>query len=347
MQCKVEAVEESPREKQVAYNRTRKHYMQCYLKDMLHSISGYIPVFMYGPISNCMSIPEEALLCTVPKWTSMSLWAECKIQKLCSQNRPMKTNRRPWAILFQQKSEEMNKVELWWDFRTATSGYWSILVPVSKKYDKAGKRFSQSTDLLGQVSFSCLASPFVFVSLSSWYLTKVHNDGQLLTTQKGLVLVRGPSPFLHSTEVSTPLWIPSLEPTSTSTHAAPHSCLANCLKITVLGTVCSITKLKPALSNRLTDRQCCISSGRANVTLPRRAEHPLPGTPTSHNWGHYVQKPGSILYHPCRLPPSCSSWQYAFFSLLGGSVGDWSTPTRLHWGTPGNEDVFCESGFTK
>lgn len=232
-------------------------------------------------------------------------------------------------------------------FRTATSGYWSILVPVSKKYDKAGKRFSQSTDLLGQVSFSCLASPFVFVSLSSWYLTKVHNDGQLLTTQKGLVLVRGPSPFLHSTEVSTPLWIPSLEPTSTSTHAAPHSCLATCLKTTVLGTLCSITKLKPALSNRPTDRQCCISSGRANVTLPRRAEHPLPGTPTSHNWGHYVQKPGSILYHLCRLPPSCLSWQYAFFSLLGGSVGDWSTPTRLHWGTPGNEDVFCESGFTK
>lgn len=73
MQCKVEAVEESPREKQVAYNRTRKHYMQCYLKDMLHSISGYIPVFMYGPISNCMSIPEEPLLRTVPKWTSMSL----------------------------------------------------------------------------------------------------------------------------------------------------------------------------------------------------------------------------------------------------------------------------------
>lgn len=37
-------------------------------------------------------------------------------------------------------------------------------VLISKEYDKAGKWVSQSADLLGQVSFSCLASPFVSVS---------------------------------------------------------------------------------------------------------------------------------------------------------------------------------------
>lgn len=111
-----------------------------------------------------------------------------KSRNCVPKRRPIRTKRRPWALLFPQKKGLSTQIR--WNyskgFRIAMYYPWilrSEYVLVIKSYDRAGKWVSQSTDLLGQVSFSCLASPFVSVlSLSSWHLTKAQNDRQLLMT---------------------------------------------------------------------------------------------------------------------------------------------------------------------
>lgn len=151
---------------------------------------------MYGPTSirtdmhehmNAWAFLRDLCLCTARKWRS--IWeAEFKIHKLCSQKETNMDKEETMGTAL--SAEKSLSTWLRWNyskgFKIATYYPWilrSEYVLVIKSYDKEGKWVSQSTDLLGQVSFSCLASPFVSVlSLSSWHLTKAQNDRQLLMT---------------------------------------------------------------------------------------------------------------------------------------------------------------------
>lgn len=139
---------------------------------------------------------------------------------------------------------------------------------------------------------------------------------------------------------------------STSTHATPHSHPAICVKTNAfLSHLAWIRQLKPALLNRRTDNQCCVSSqwdwypplppGDENILS---WAHPLP----HHTTGAIaprVQKPGSVL---CPVLSLCTAtilpdleilgcvlfvcfggfywvfWLLFFFPLLACSLGIWA-----------------------
>ena len=152
-----------------------------------------------------------------------------------------------------------------------------------------------------------------------------------------MILIHGPSPFLHNMKVSIPLWISTLEPMSTSTHAAPHSHPAIHVKTNVLlSHLAWIRQLKRALLNGRTDSWCCVSSWWDWYHLPRRQEHPLLGTPTltSHNWGYCSLCPEPRL-HPvpslciATILPDLEILLAVFFPLLAHSLGDLSTGTGV------------------
>lgn len=81
---------------------------QCDSKATLHSESEYIPVAMYEPTSNSMSILEGPVL--------GQAYGELKLkQSNGGKRRPIRTEEEPWKPLLQQNTcEHMNNVELQW-----------------------------------------------------------------------------------------------------------------------------------------------------------------------------------------------------------------------------------------